>query len=290
LTARQLRLHVAQRNRQRRIGFPLDDAEARSELRERGRDVGLHRQRKALLIGELASGIVAHVGRHLELELRLLRKRSSEAHFLHEVAVLSRIRQRRLIRLALRVAQHNARRHRTRHRCGQRQAHRQERQAVGVAIHALAGKCRGERGANLELQRLIRGSLHAAERGNAFTPDQSQRRIARQTPGTSQEQNRKFGLVRLLELLRARTTKQIALRDRRQASVLVQRAEIAIDKIAPLLEQLKALLAGHHPHRYLFGNTTCVAVGVLHYRLRVDGRVEPEDEDLLFIDDVLAAR
>ena len=94
------RFQVAQRHRHHAVALELDDAEARRELGQRRILVGAHLQRKTLLVGELAPGVVGHVRGNLDHELHALGERPGETHFLDELGGIARIRQLGRIGLA----------------------------------------------------------------------------------------------------------------------------------------------------------------------------------------------
>ena len=147
----RLGLQVAHRDRERRIGLRLDDAEAGGELRQRRLDVGAHRERKRRRVLEAASRLVVQVGRQLDAEVGGGGKGRPE-HRLDGPALV----RRRLRRPApvVRTDQDDAARGLTRDRRRELHPHRAERGAAPRGILALAGQLRGERGTRRPAQRL----------------------------------------------------------------------------------------------------------------------------------------
>ncbi len=178
-TALDHRLQIAQGHRHHAVALRLDDAEARRKFRQRRILVRAYQQRETFLVDELAAGIVSQFRRHIDGKLRALRKRSVEKHFVNEFRRVLDVRQSRGNRLAL-CLHHDFFRGSTRHRRGERQSHRQDRQALRVLVHPVAGKARLESVAHLVSEDLILAARHAAFRDDSPTPHQPDLRLVRQ--------------------------------------------------------------------------------------------------------------
>ena len=113
-------------------------------------------------------------------------------------------------------------------------------------------------------------------------------RLVGQAPRAAQHDDRELRLVGGLELLGARAAEKLALGDRRHAPVLEQRQQITVDEVLARVEQLQPLVAGDQLDRDLLGDALGVAVSVLDDRVRLGRRVQPEDEDLLLVHQIVA--
>ncbi len=141
---------------------------------------------------------------------------------------------------------------------------------------------------DLELQHLVLAGGDTAARLDPLTPDEPQLGVARQTPCTAQSDDRELRFVGRFELLSARSAQEFALGDRRYPAALEQRAQITIDEVPAAFEHLQALLAGDQLDRDLLGHALDVAVGVLGDRIGLGRRIQPQDEDLLLIGQLVA--
>ena len=90
LAAAGVRLQIAHRDGQRRVGLRLDDAEPGGELRERRLAVDADGEREAGAVLERAARVVDHVGRELDVHGRVGRERRRERQIGRPVLVLGR--------------------------------------------------------------------------------------------------------------------------------------------------------------------------------------------------------
>ena len=277
-------LQVANAHRHHAIAFRFDDAEARRKFRERWILIGAHQQRETPLVDELAAGVVRHVRWQVEGELRPLREGPAEEHFVDELGRAFRIGQSRGDRLALRL-QHDHLRRCAGHRRREREAHRHDRQALRVLVDAVAGEARLERVAHLVPDDLVLAGGHAAFGGNPFAPHQPDFRVVRQAPLALQGNDREFsGAVCGQELIEARSPAERPAVNDDFAAVLEQHAQQAIDEIAASGQQRLAFIPADDAHRDALRDAAHVAIGAGQHRLSGRRRIEPEQEDLLFVD------
>ena len=154
--ARQDRLDVAHGHRQKRLlvvrQHALQDAEVGGEFRERRILVGAHAERERARVGEQATRVVLQAVGNLDPELLLLGQARAEGHALDAVAGI--LRQLRGYALPAASTRRIFCASRLGDRRGERKRKRQDRDALRILVHALAGERGAKRRPHLEGERL----------------------------------------------------------------------------------------------------------------------------------------